>query len=559
MVPELALSIGVFGSIILLVVLLIILLKLNNRIAGLQTALENLKNDDGRLERILREELSGNRREISDVLKQNRDELNASIDRQNNVLQTQSEQSRKTLEDKLSAFQNEYIKQSERLRQLVDEKLTLVQQDARQGREEMANSLNLFGVNQKEQVDGLGNLLKSQIETFTSQLGLQFSTFTQNNEQSLTKIGKILDERLISAQQDARQGRTEQAESLKNFGELLTGQLHQLTQRNTQSLETLRETVETKLSSIQVDNNQKLEQMRQTVDEKLHNTLEQRLGESFKQVSDRLEQVHNGLGEMRTLASGVGDLKKVLTNVKVRGTWGEVQLDTLLDQILNADQYAKNVSTRPNSSERVEFAIKLPGRDMTDDVVWLPIDAKFPLEDYQRLVEAHELADLVAMEESSKALEIRIKAEAKTIRDKYLEPPHTTDFGLLFLPIEGLYAEVIRRPGLSDFLQREYRVTVVSPTTICAILNSLQMGFKTLAIEKRSSEVWMVLGAVKTEFSKFGDVLAKTKKKLDEARNTIESAEVRTRAIDRQLRQVEALPVEESTILLPEFVQSGDE
>lgn len=559
MVPELALTIGVFGSIILLIVLLIILLKQNSRIAGLQAVLENLKNDDGRLERSLREELSGNRREISEALKQNRDELNAAIDRQNNVLQTQTEQSRKTLEDKLSAFQNEYIKQSERLRQLVDEKLTLVQQDARQGREEMANSLNLFGVNQKEQVEGLGNLHKNQIETFTSQLGLQLSAFTQNNEQSLTKIGKILDERLISAQQDARQGRTEQAESMKNFGELLTGQLHQLTQRNTQSLETLRETVETKLSSIQVDNNQKLEQMRQTVDEKLHNTLEQRLGESFKQVSDRLEQVHNGLGEMRTLASGVGDLKKVLTNVKVRGTWGEVQLDTLLDQILSADQYAKNVSTRPNSSERVEFAIKLPGRDMTDDVVWLPIDAKFPLEDYQRLVEAHELADLIAMEEASKALEIRIKAEAKTIRDKYLEPPHTTDFGLLFLPIEGLYAEVIRRPGLSDFLQREYRVTVVSPTTICAILNSLQMGFKTLAIEKRSSEVWMVLGAVKTEFSKFGDVLAKTKKKLDEARNTIESAEVRSRAIDRQLRQVEALPVEENTIFLPEFVQSDDE
>lgn len=559
MVPELALNIGVFGSIILLIVLLIILLKQNSRIAGLQAVLENLKNDDGRLERSLREELSGNRREISEALKQNRDELNAAIDRQNNVLQTQTEQSRKTLEDKLSAFQNEYINQSERLRQLVDEKLTLVQQDARQGREEMANSLNLFGVNQKEQVEGLGNLLKNQIETFTSQLGLQLSAFTQNNEQGLTKIGKILDERLISAQQDARQGRTEQAESMKNFGELLTGQLHQLTQRNTQSLETLRETVETKLSSIQVDNNQKLEQMRQTVDEKLHNTLEQRLGESFKQVSDRLEQVHNGLGEMRTLASGVGDLKKVLTNVKVRGTWGEVQLDTLLDQILSADQYAKNVSTRPNSSERVEFAIKLPGRDMTDDVVWLPIDAKFPLEDYQRLVEAHELADLVAMEEASKALEIRIKAEAKTIRDKYLEPPYTTDFGLLFLPIEGLYAEVIRRPGLSDFLQREYRVTVVSPTTICAILNSLQMGFKTLAIEKRSSEVWMVLGAVKTEFSKFGDVLAKTKKKLDEARNTIESAEVRSRAIDRQLRQVEALPVEENTIFLPELVQSDDE
>jgi DNA recombination protein RmuC len=326
-------------------------------------------------------------------------------------------------------------------------------------------------------------------------------------------------------------------------------------QRNTEGMDTLRHAIETRLAAIQTDNNQKLELMRQTVDEKLHNTLEQRLGESFKLVSDRLEQVHKGLGEMQTLASGVGDLKKVLSNVKVRGTWGEVQLDNLLDQILSADQYAKNVATRPKSSERVEFAIKLPGRDADDSVVWLPIDAKFPLEDYQKLVEAQEMGDLTTMEDAGRALENRIKAEAKTIRDKYIEPPYTTDFGLLFLPIEGLYAEVIRRPGLSDFLQREYRVTLTGPTTLTAILNSLQMGFRTLAIEKRSSEVWQVLGAVKTEFGKFGDVLAKTKKKLDEARNSIDQAETRTRVIDRKLRQVESLPATAARGLLDDLTE----
>ncbi|MBS3963645.1 MAG: DNA recombination protein RmuC [Methylomonas sp.] len=461
------------------------------------------------------------------------------------------------LEEKLGAFQQEHRNQSEELRKLVDDKLNLAQQDARQGRGEMADSLKRFGDSQKEQMESLGGLLKNQIETFTSQLALQLSAFTQNNSESLAKISTVLEERLNQALHDARQGRNEQAEGLQRFGEQITGQLHQLMQRNSEGLETLRQAVEAKLSHIQADNNQKLEQMRQTVDEKLHNTLEQRLGESFKRVSEHLEQVHKGLGEMRTLASGVGDLKKVLSNVKIRGTWGEVQLDGILDQILSQEQYAKNVSTRPGSSERVEFAIKLPGRDATDQPVWLPIDAKFPLEDYQKLVEAQEAANLPVMEEASKALENRIKAEAKAIRDKYIEPPHTTDFGLLFLPIEGLYAEVIRRPGLFDHLQREYRVTVVSPTTLSAILNSLQMGFRTLAIEKRSSEVWMVLGAVKTEFGKFGEVLAKTKKKLDEARNTIESAEVRTRAIDRHLRHVEALPADESNPLqLPTFFEA---
>jgi DNA recombination protein RmuC len=370
-------------------------------------------------------------------------------------------------------------------------------------------------------------------------------------------LRKLLDDKLTQAQQDARSGRTEQAESLKGFGELLTGQLHQLMQRNTEGMDTLRQAIETRLAAIQTDNSQKLEQMRQTVDEKLHNTLEQRLGESFKRVSEQLERVHAGLGEMQTLASGVGDLKKVLSNVKVRGTWGEVQLDNLLEQILSAGQYEKNVATRPNSAERVEFAIKLPGRDEAGSIVWLPIDAKFPLEDYQKLLEAQELGDLAAMEDAGRAMENRVRAEAKTIRDKYIEVPHTTDFALLFLPIEGLYAEVIRRPGLFDTLQRDYRVTLTGPTTLTAILNSLQMGFRTLAIEQRSSEVWQVLGAVKTEFGKFGDALAKTKKKLDEASRTIEQAEVRTRAIDRSLRKVESLPPMESRGLLEDLTEDA--
>ena len=409
-------------------------------------------------------------------------------------------------------------------------------------REEMADNRREVSASLAQNRDELNQAIERLSHTLSSQSD---------------HLRKLLDDKLTQAQQDARAGRTEQAVSLKGFGELLTGQLHQLMQRNTEGMDTLRQAIETRLAAIQTDNSQKLEQMRQTVDEKLHNTLEQRLGESFKRVSEQLERVHAGLGEMQTLASGVGDLKKVLSNVKVRGTWGEVQLDNLLEQILSAGQYEKNVATRPNSAERVEFAIKLPGRDEAGSVVWLPIDAKFPLEDYQKLLEAQELGDLAAMEDAGRAMENRVRAEAKTIRDKYIEVPHTTDFALLFLPIEGLYAEVIRRPGLFDTLQRDYRVTLTGPTTLTAILNSLQMGFRTLAIEQRSSEVWQVLGAVKTEFGKFGDVLAKTKKKLDEASRTIEQAEVRTRAIDRSLRKVESLPPVQSRGLLEDLTEDA--
>jgi DNA recombination protein RmuC len=319
--------------------------------------------------------------------------------------------------------------------------------------------------------------------------------------------------------------------------------LAELTALNETKLETLRRTMEQRLQAMQADSSAKLEQMRVVVDEKLQSTLEKRLGDSFKQVSERLEQVYSGLGEMRTLAAGVGDLKKVLTNVKTRGTWGEIRLAHILDQILTPEQYAANVVTKQGGSERVEFAIRLPGSDADrEEIVWLPIDAKFPQEDYQRLLDAQEAADKEKADRSLRNLEIRVKAEAKAIRDKYIDPPHTTDFAILFIPVEGLYAEVLRIPGLCDHLQREHRVVVAGPTTLAALLNSLQMGFRTLAIERRSSEVWELLGTVKAEFGTFGDTLAKTKKKLQEAAHTIDQAEVRTRAIERSLRRVEETP-----------------
>ncbi|OHE24271.1 MAG: recombinase RmuC [Syntrophobacterales bacterium RBG_19FT_COMBO_59_10] len=330
----------------------------------------------------------------------------------------------------------------------------------------------------------------------------------------------------------------------------MSSEIENFSVSNENKLEAIRKTVEDKLQMIQHDNTEKLEQMRQTVDEKLQGTLEKRLGESFKQVSERLEQVHKGLGEMQTLATGVGDLKKMLTNVKTRGTWGEVQLGTMLEQILNPDQFSTNVATK-DGGERVEFAIKLPGQGTDgDEIVWLPIDAKFPVEDYQRLTEAQEKADAEGVESAGKQLENSVKTCARDICEKYLNPPKTTDFGILFLPIEGLYAEVIRRPGLTDVIQRECRVAIAGPTTLWAILNSLQMGFRTLAIQERSSEVWNLLAAVKTEWTRYGDVLEAVHKKLHQASETLEKAKVRSRVIGRRLKDVEGLPAGETASLL---------
>lgn len=346
---------------------------------------------------------------------------------------------------------------------------------------------------------------------------------------------------LLRERASAREGREEQARNLAGFAQTLSAQMASGATVQNSQFETLRNAVEQRLDRIQQDNAMKLEQMRQTVDDKLHATLEKRLSESFKQVSERLELVHKGLGEMQALATGVGDLKRVLSNVKTRGVMGEVQLGALLEQVMPGEQYERNVATRPGSRDRVEFAVKLPGAE-TGEPVLLPIDAKFPLEDYQRLQEAQELGDLVAVEVAGKALEARVKLEAKSIAEKYLEPPYTTEFALLYVPFEGLYAEVIRRPGLFDQLQREWRVVVCGPTNLLAYLNSLQMGFRTLAIQKRSFEVWKVLGTVKAEFGKFGDVLARTKAQLQTVANSIDQAEVRTRQIERKLKDVEVLP-----------------
>jgi DNA recombination protein RmuC len=337
----------------------------------------------------------------------------------------------------------------------------------------------------------------------------------------------------------------------KTLSDTLNTQLSGLSESNARRMNEVRETLEKQLAQLQATNATKLDEMRATVDEKLQATLQTRLGESFKQVADRLEQVHKGLGEMQTLAQGVGDLKHLLTNVKTRGIFGEAQLAGLLEQVFVPDQYAAQVATRPGNKNVVDFAIKLPGKSENGDPLWLPIDAKFPNEDYERLLDAQGRADAVGAEAAGKALELRIRLEAKSIAEKYVEPPFTTDFAILFLPTEGLYAEVLRRPGLMEALQREHRITLAGPTTLLAMLSSLQMGFRTLTLEKRSSEVWQVLGAVKTEFGKFGDVLAKVKSQTETVLKTLDSAETRSRAMGRALKKVEALPDTQVQALIP--------
>ena len=343
-----------------------------------------------------------------------------------------------------------------------------------------------------------------------------------------------------------RMGQAQQAQL-----EGMTKQLKELSDSNQTSLDRIRTTFDARVKELQEGNEKKLDEMRKTVDEKLHDTLEKRLGESFKLVSDRLEVVHKGIGEMQNLATGVGDLKRVLTNVKARGTWAEVQLGAILEQVLTGEQYATNVCVKAGSAERVEYAVRLPGpKDDPGTPVWLPIDSKFPQEDYIRLQDASDKADPEAVEAASAALARRVRAEAKDIHDKYVNPPSTTDFAVMFLATEGLYAEIIRQPALVQELQQKYRIVVAGPTTLVALLNSLRMGFQTLAIEQSASEVWRVLGAVKTEFGKFGDVLDKVKRQLGAASNTIEQTGVRTRAMERKLRSVEELPEAEATEML---------
>jgi DNA recombination protein RmuC len=417
---------------------------------------------------------------------------------------------------------------------------TEVQDNARGTRQELAGTLSLFQQTLLAHSGDVARTQNEQIDSFRVQLSAM--------QQQVSDALQAATQALAGQSQAARDA---QDAALKRLADALGEQLRALSEANDRRLAEVRGAVETRLAALQEGNEKKLEQMRATVDEKLHATLEQRLGESFKQVADRLEQVHKGLGEMQTLARDVGSLNRVLTNVKTRGVFGEVQLAALLEQVFTPEQYATHVATLPNSSERVEFAIRLPGQRTDGVPLWLPIDAKFPREDYERLLDAHERADPAGAEAAAKAIESRLKLEARSIREKYVAPPHTTDFAILFVPTEGLYAEALRRPGLVELMQREHKVMLAGPTTLLATLNSLQMGFRTLALEKRSAEVWEVLGAVKTEFSKFGDVLSKTRRKLEEATNTIDAAEVRTRAMARQLKVVEALPELRALQLLP--------
>ncbi|HOI54344.1 MAG TPA: DNA recombination protein RmuC [Phycisphaerae bacterium] len=392
--------------------------------------------------------------------------------------------------------------------------------------------------------DGAAAELRDRVERLAGQFAESLRASSVDMQDRIGRSSAELKDALAT---NLAQGRKESAETLQRTTRALEERFERLQKSN-----------EERLGRLQDDNSKKLDQMRAVVEEKLQTTLEARLGQSFRQVSERLEQVHKGLGEMQALAGGVGDLKKVLTNVKTRGTWGEVQLGNLLEQVLTAEQYASNVATRPGSNDRVEYAIRLPGRDEhRDETVWLPIDAKFPTEDYQRLIEAQEAADAVAAEAAGRQLQARIEKSARDIRDKYVAPPHTTDFAVMFLPTEGLYAEVVRRPGLLETLQRECRVVVSGPTTLAALLNSLQMGFRTLAIEQRSSEVWKLLGAVKGEFGKFGEVLDRVHKQLETASRSIDTAARKTRTIERKLRKVEELPADESAGLLGPVEEDG--
>jgi len=426
-------------------------------------------------------------------------------------------------------------KDAERLENIFREEIRINREEnssiAQKGREEQAFSLQKMNESLLNRIHQNAALQNEQLDAFSKQL----ANLTHTNEQRLETVRQTINEQL----------------------DAFSRQLSSLTQSNEQKIETVRLTLEERLKFLQEDNSNKLELMRATVDEKLHATLEKRLGESFQLVSDRLELVHKGLGEMQVLAAGVGDLKKVMTNVKTRGVWGEIQLGNILETILTPEQYALNVATKQGSNDRVEFAIRLPGRGESGQEVWLPIDAKFPVEDYQRFIDACEEGNNLAAAEASKQMEMKIKAQAKYIQEKYLDPPYTTDFAILFLPTESLYAEALRRPGLLEELQQKHRVNITGPSTMAAFLNSLSLGFRTLAIEKRSSEVWMLLGQVKNEFSHFGEILDKTRKKLQEASNHIDKAATRTRAIERKLRDVQEFPVNEE--FTAEIAEANDE
>ena len=486
------------------------------------------------------------RQELADSARATRQESGQQLATFQQALLAQGAEATRTQNAQIDAFAQQLALMQRTLGETLNQQLHgLTESNARRLAEVRATTEQLLGQLQATHAGKLEEVTQST-QAARREQGEGLASFqaalVQQGAEAVRAQGERLD--AFARQMDALREALAQA---------LNTQLQSLSETNARRITEVRGTLETQLAQLQASNATKLDEMRRVVDEKLQSTLEARLGESFRQVAERLEQVYRGLGEMQTLAQGVGDLKHLLTNVKTRGMFGEAQLGALLEQVLSPEQYAVQVVTRPETRNPVDFAIRLPGRAADGASLWLPIDAKFPNEDYERLLDAQQRADALAVDAAARALESRIRLEARGIREKYVEPPHTTDFAILFLPTEGLYAEVLRRPGLMEALQREHRVTLAGPTTLLAMLNSLQMGFRTLALEKRSSEVWQVLGAVKTEFMKFGEVLDKVKKQTQTVLNTLDETGRRTRALDRRLRGVEALPEAQAQGLLPEL------
>lgn len=536
----------------------------NDNREDLKPFLINLEKSLSKIDSLIREEFGRNREENQKAFKDNREELS-------NSFKLLSDNLTKTVSELSNAQKNQFEIFSQQLNSLTktfDEKIkNLISQSenaAKENRSELNTSFKLLGETLTKTVTELSNAQKNQFESYSNRLAELSKSFDEKT--------KNLQEQL---EKSAKENRAEQSNSLKSFEDKFTLNVKDFNELQKQKfddlvnrqdtvkketetkLKEIRETIEGKLTSLQEDNSKKLEEMRKTVDEKLQESVEKRFNESFKLINERLEAVHKGLGEMQTLATGVGDLKKVLTNVKTRGTFGEVQLGAILEQVLSPEQYVKN-DHPDNDRKVVEYSIKLPGKNNNDEPVLLPIDSKFPIEDYQRLIDAYE-NNPEMVDPYGKQFENSVRSCAKDIYEKYIRPPKTTDFAILFVPTEGLYAEILRRPGFFETLQQSFRVTVVGPTNLVAFLSSLQMGFRTLRIEKRSSEVWEILGAVKTEFGAFGDILGRTQKKLQEAANVIEKAGTRSRAIERKLRTVEELPQEQTVALLGEAIELEQE
>jgi DNA recombination protein RmuC len=476
--------------------------------------------------------------------------IKGDVERLDRVVREDGEQARTGADDRGRLLREEVTKSLTDTRTEMSQAMAAIRGEVvtalNKASQELRESSGELSKVQKERLDDVSvkmtsmtNALEVRLEANRSTIELRLNELRNESIEAANKLREEMQQSLARMGEGLREGAKESSETLRLSLETMLGKIDRLSETNSLALDRLRN-----------ENTEKLEQMRVTVDEKLQGTLEKRLGESFQLVSERLEAVHKGLGEMQTLATGVGDLKKVLTNVKVRGTWGETQLSNLLRQIFSPEQYHENHPTRPGSSERVEFAIRFPGQGPEDQEVLVPIDAKFPIADYERIVEAAERSDVGAVEAASKALEVRIKGAARDVRDKYINPPNTTDFAILFLPTEGLYSEVTRRPGLFDQIQNEFRVVIMGPHNLNAYLNALQMGFRTLAVQRRSSEVWEILGKVKTEFNKYGTVLDKVQQKLQEASKSVDDVAVRHRAVSRSLRVVaEPAQIQSQTIL----------